>query len=273
MKRWGQLLAIVLLAVIWVIADQRRLVTGRYECAVEGLPEEFDGFRIVQLSDLHGAEFGADNAALTERVAALRPDLIALTGDLVEKREDLPVTERLLPALSAIAPTYFVSGNHEWGSGLMDELDGQLTESGVVRLANRWQSVSRNGKRILLCGVEDPNSYADMITPAELVSHLREEEGGETPVILLGHRNNWVEKYPELDVDVILCGHCHGGIVRLPFLGGLFSSNASLFPTYDAGAYAGEKYTMIVSRGLGIVHGLPRIGNPPEIVELTLRCA
>ena len=252
MKRWGKLLAIVLLAVIWVIADQRRLVTGRYECAVEGLPEEFAGFRIVQLSDLHGAEFGADNAALTERVAALRPDLIALTGDLVEKREDLPVTERLLPALSAIAPTYFVSGNHEWGSGLMDELDGQ---------------------RILLCGVEDPNSYADMITPAELVSHLREEEGGETPVILLGHRNNWVEKYPELDVDVILCGHCHGGIVRLPFLGGLFSSNASLFPTYDAGAYAGEKYTMIVSRGLGIVHGLPRIGNPPEIVELTLRCA
>ena len=87
---------------------------------------------------------------------------------------------------------------------------------------------------------------------------------------MLAHRNYWLETYPDLDVNLILCGHGHGGIVRLPGIGGLFGSNETLFPEYSAGLYEGRTYQMLVSRGLGGVMKIPRLFNNPELVSITL---
>ena len=88
---------------------------------------------------------------------------------------------------------------------------------------------------------------------------------------MLGHRNYWMEKYPDLPVELILCGHAHGGIVRIPGVGGLLSTDRTLFPDYEAGMYDNGNYTMIVSRGLGNSISVPRLMNRPEILSIELK--
>ena len=170
------------------------------------------------------------------------------------------------------APVYFVSGNHDWASGAEQELFEALEAAGAVCLRNDFLSLERGGDSLILAGVEDPNGPADMETPEELVSRLREAAPAAF-VLLLAHRAYWAERYPELDVDLILCGHTHGGIVRLPLLGGVAGTNFSLFPEYDAGLFDTGRYKLFISRGLGNSVPLPRFLNTPEIASVTLKCA
>ena len=259
-----------LLLVASFTAGQLRLSVSRYDCPVAGLPDDFEGYRIVQLSDLHGASFGKENRRLVDRVRRENPDIIVLTGDFIEDAGDLPVTGRLLPELTKIAPCYFVSGNHEWASGGMEALRAQLAVAGVRYLENEFESIDREGGAILLCGVEDPNSWADLVKPDAVVREAALRYPG-TPIILLGHRNYWIREYPQLPVELILCGHGHGGIVRLPGLGGLVGTDRLLFPEHTEGVACSGSYHMVISRGLGRIYGMPRIFNSPEIVVAVLQ--
>lgn len=247
-----------------------RLVTTEYTVTSERLPAGFDGYRIVQLSDLHAAEFGRNNARLVQKVAAARPDLIVLTGDFIEDETQIPVTRTLARQLIELAPVYFVSGNHDWASHASDELFDTLSDVGVTCLHNEAVTLERGGDSIVLAGVDDPNGPSDMPRPDEVAADAQAAHP-EAFTILLGHRNYWVEKYPALPVDVIFCGHAHGGIIRLPGIGGLIGTAHSLFPDYTEGMFASGQYQMIVSRGLGQIPLIPRLGNNPEIVCLTLR--
>lgn len=271
-RRWPFLLlimALLLAIVLWRDNGRRYIQNTDYTVSSPELPQAFDGFRIVQLSDLHGWEFGTDSTLLAAKVREQKPDIIVLTGDMIDESTDMAVLTGLLPQLSAIAPTWFVSGNHEWPSGKTGELNALLDNAGIPWLHNEYLTLERNGASILLCGVEDPNSWSVMTQPDELVTRLRDSHP-DAYVILLGHRNYWAETYPELDVDLILCGHGHGGIVRLPLIGGLLDTGHSLFPEYDAGLYDSGPYQMIVSRGLGNSIVVPRLFNPPELVTVTL---
>lgn len=264
--------AAVALALAAILADSRwRLDRDEYVLASARLPAGFEGFRIVQLSDLHGMEFGENNRRLVEAVRAAQPDLIALTGDLITEKEDVPAVRALCAELTRFAPCYFVSGNHDVGSRAYPELRAALEESGVTVLSNEYRTLERGGDRIVLCGVEDPIAWADMPTPKALAASLRAAYP-EDYVLLLGHRNDFAEKYPSLDVDLILSGHGHGGVVRLPFAGGVLGNNGELFPEYDAGVYHTYCYDMVISRGLGGVKGIPRFLNPPHIPIITLKC-
>lgn len=264
------LLLLVALFALLFADSAYRLVTTEYTLASARLPAGFNGYRIVQLSDLHAAEFGRDNARLVEKVAAAQPDLIVLTGDFIENREQIPVSGTLARQLVALAPVYFVSGNHDWASHAIDELFDVLTDAGVICLRNEAVTLERGGDTIILAGVDDPNGHADMPTPDEVAAAVQAEHPGAFTV-LLGHRNYWVEEYPTLPVDVIFCGHAHGGVIRLPGIGGLIGTDRTLFPDNTAGMFPSGPYQMIVSRGLGQIPQLPRLLNNPEIVCLTLR--
>ena len=272
----GCLTALIVVALIaafcaFIIKDSRdELEISRYEVASLKLSESFDGFTIVQLSDLHGAQFGEDGTELVDKVRELAPDIIALTGDFVTDEGDLEAEEKLAPRLTEICPVYFVSGNHEFGSGLAAEVRNIMESAGVKYLSNEYLTISRGEDHILLGGVEDPNAYADMLTPEELAQKMNEASPSAFK-ILLGHRNYWMEKYPELPVDLVLCGHAHGGLVRIPGVGGLIGTDRHLFPDFVDGEFNNGNYTMIVSRGLGNSVPLPRIFNRPEIVCVTLR--
>ena len=135
------------------------------------LPEAFSGLRIVQISDLHGRVFGKEHAALLSAVRAAKPDFIAITGDLADEDTALPSLRPLLAGLTALAPVYYVTGNHEWvisravRQTLCDLLDGY----GVIRLENDYRVLERDGQRLVFAGVDDPTGPADQKTAPELV--------------------------------------------------------------------------------------------------------
>ena len=265
------ILALIAAAAAFLIKDSREdLEISRYEVASQKLPESFDGFKIVQLSDLHGAEFGEDGMGLVEKVKELEPDIIALTGDFVTDEGDLAAVEKLAARLVKLCPVYFVSGNHEFGSGLAVKVRNILERAGVKYLSNEYLTISRGEDEILLGGVEDPLAYADMLSPDELAQKMN-DAAPDAFKILLGHRNYWMTEYPELPVDLIFCGHAHGGLIRIPGVGGLIGTDRRLFPDFDAGQFNNGRYTLIVSRGLGNSVSIPRVFNRPEIVcvELT----
>lgn len=269
------LIIIALIAAVcaFLIKDSRDdLEISRYEVESAKLAESFDGFRIVQLSDLHGAEFGDDGMGLVEKVRELEPDIIALTGDFITDESDLAAVKKLAERITKLCPVYFVSGNHEFGSGFAVELRNILEDAGVKYLSNEYLTISRGEDAILLGGVEDPNAYADMLTPEELAQKMNEAAPAVFK-ILLGHRNYWMTEYPELPVDLILSGHAHGGLVRIPGVGGLIGTDRHLFPDFVEGKFNNGNYTMIVSRGLGNSVPIPRIFNRPEIVCVTLKAA
>lgn len=267
------ILALIAAAAAFLIKDSREdLEISRYEVKSQKLPESFDGFKIVQLSDLHGAEFGEDGMGLVEKVKELEPDIIALTGDFVTDEGDLAAVEKLAARLVKLCPVYFVSGNHEFGSGLAVKVRNILERAGVKYLSNEYLTISRGEDEILLGGVEDPLAYADMLSPDELAQKMN-DAAPDAFKILLGHRNYWMTEYPELPVDLIFCGHAHGGLIRIPGVGGLIGTDRRLFPDFDAGEYNNGRYTLIVSRGLGNSVSIPRIFNRPEIVCVELSSA
>lgn len=277
-RGWGCLTALIILALIaaaaaFLIKDSREdLEISRYEVNSKKLPESFDGFKIVQLSDLHGAEFGEDGMGLVEKVKELEPDIIALTGDFVTDEGDLAAVKKLAGRLTELCPVYFVSGNHEFGSGLAVKVRNILERAGVKYLSNEYLTISRGKDEILLGGVEDPLAYADMLSPDELAQKMN-DAAPDAFKILLGHRNYWMTEYPELPVDLIFCGHAHGGLIRIPGVGGLIGTDRRLFPDFDAGEYNNGRYTLIVSRGLGNSVPIPRVFNRPEIVCVELSSA
>ena len=267
------ILALIAAAAAFLIKDSRDdLEISRYEVKSQKLPESFDGFKIVQLSDLHGAEFGEDGIGLVEKVKELEPDIIALTGDFVTDEGDLAAVKKLAGRLTELCPVYFVSGNHEFGSGLAVKVRNILERAGVKYLSNEYLTISRGEDEILLGGVEDPLAYADMLSPDELAQKMN-DAAPDAFKILLGHRNYWMTEYPELPVDLIFCGHAHGGLIRIPGVGGLIGTDRRLFPDFDAGQFNNGRYTLIVSRGLGNSVPIPRVFNRPEIVCVELSSA
>ncbi|QNL44321.1 metallophosphoesterase [Oscillibacter hominis] len=251
------------------------LQTDAFTFPSSRLPEPFEGFRIVLLSDLHGKEFGTENEALLKAVREQEPDLIAVTGDILDRYRQTPVSYAgaLGAALAGIAPTYFVTGNHDWamGTGVAEELKTALRNGGVTVLSDETVPFERNGQRILISGVDDPNGYADQPTPEDVAASLMEQFGEDDFRLLLAHRNDrFASEYYRLGYDLTLSGHGHGGLFRLPFTDGLVGTNHDLFPSYTAGFYNVEGRQVLVSRGLGNSGPSFRLFNRPEIVVLTL---
>lgn len=262
-------LAAVLLFVRWGNAS---LQTTYFDPVFTDLPEGFDGCRIVVLSDLHGAEFGETNDALFAAVDAESPDFIVYLGDLEDRYRGATAgyAESVASRLAAIAPTYYVTGNHEWAIGEVPQLKERLTESGMTVLSNQFLTLERNGESIVLAGIDDPNGYADQKSPEELAAELYADQG-DPFWILLAHRNDRFEnQYSLLGADLVLSGHGHGGIIRLPFTDGLLSTDRTFFPSYTAGLYDANGSCLFVTRGLGNSGPSIRLFNRPEVAVLTL---
>lgn len=272
MKKIVCFCSVVLAAAAALVIDSRcHLQLSLYELSFPELPEDFDGFRIVLLSDLHGRSFGKDNARLVQKVRELKPDLVALTGDFADRERELPTAEALLAGLEGTAALYWVNGNHEWyHAATAPDMEKLIAAHGGTALSNAFEPFYRENSRIVIAGAEDPNAWRDGLAPQELAEKLRALYPNDF-VLWLGHRNFWVEKYPELPVDLVLSGHAHGGIVRLPFVGGLLNTNRSFGATFESGVYRSERFTMVVSRGLGNSIPVPRFLNRPDIVSITLR--
>ena len=278
LMRWLLVLAALALFVYWGNTD---IKTDAVTYTSPALPAAFDGLRIVQLSDLHNREFGQNNAELYKAVENASPDVIFLTGDLVDEyaAEPVPYARSVGAALSAIAPTYYVTGNHEWahGNAVVEEIKAALREAGVTVLSNEFVPLERDGDAILIAGIDDPNGYADQKTPGRLAEEIY--SAYDDPFwLLLAHRNNLFNgRYCRLGADLTFSGHAHGGIWRLPFTDGLVDTNLHFLPSFTSGFYRCtdedcEGAEVFVSRGLGnSPRWAFRLFNRPQVAVITLK--
>ena len=266
-------LALLLACGLFLYDQQNRIDTQELEFASPRLPAGFDGFRVVQISDLHGKEFGPGNETLLQKVEELKPDLIAITGDLVDAAGQFSIIEPLTRGLVAIAPTYYVTGNHEWAIREAYTVKALLRECGVTVLSNEFLPLERNGDTILLAGIDDPNGPYDQKTPGALADEIRAGYP-EGYILLLAHRNEYHEVYSDARFDLTLCGHVHGGVIRLPFTDGLIdNSRRNFFPSYTAGLYQLPGGELMVSRGMGNGGSTFRLFNRPHLPVIILRSA
>ena len=241
------------------------------ELTAAAAPDGFAGYRIAVVSDLHGREFGREDRRLLAFTAALEPDLIAVTGDLIHDPAQLPVVPPLARGLAAIAPTYYVTGNHEWAAGVVGELEPLLERCGVAVLSNEAVLLERNGDRIALLGAEDANGPAGQKSVSALAKEARAAWGEDVYTILLSHRNDHEDRYVRAGVDLTLCGHAHGGLIRLPGTDGLIGPGREWFPTHTAGLYRLERGELAVSRGLGDKFPAFRLFDRPDVPVVVLR--
>lgn len=267
-----QLLFLAALAALFLYWSNTSLQITRFDPTFSRLPGGFDGCRIAVLSDLHGTEFGKNHEKLLASVASEDPEYIFVVGDLIDEEtpDPLAYAADLAAGLQSIAPVYYVTGNHEWASGNVPSLKKTLADAGWTVLSNQYLQLNRNESSLILAGIDDPNGYADQKTPEALTAELY-AACGDPFWILLAHRNDrFVGQYCLLGADLVVSGHGHGGVIRLPFTDGLLGTQHTLFPTHTAGLYEKNASALFVSRGLGNVGITFRLFNRPEVAILTL---
>ncbi|MDO5411190.1 MAG: metallophosphoesterase [Lachnospiraceae bacterium] len=243
--------------------------------------------RIVQLTDLHNHEFGEKNEKLLELIRREKPDLIVITGDCLnasEKRTDIMLS--LFEKCTEIAPTYVSYGNHEIEymenfTG-KEQLQDEILKTGVRLLDRSWEDVEIGGNKLRIGGI-----YGYVLSPeVKKETYMKDDDSevqfmeafGDTGRfrLLLSHRPEGLLLWDSMeyfDVDLIFSGHLHGGQIRLPVIGGLYSPEEGWFPSITDGYFEKGGSVMALSRGLGNTESVPRWNNRPQVISLQLKAA
>jgi predicted MPP superfamily phosphohydrolase len=267
-KRNITLIAMAGTLAVFLYWQNNDIMTTKITYQNNKIPTAFDGFVIVQVSDLHNMRFGKDNNVLLKKIKDADPDMIALTGDLIDNvRTDLSVAIEFIRDAVAIAPVYYVPGNHEARISNYNQLAASMSELGVQLLENKQVKFQQGNASIELSGIIDP-----FFSPAkDSLNHLDFSDQSVFR-ILLSHRPELIKLYASKQIDLVLTGHAHGGQIRIPTLrGGLIAPDQGLFPKYTSGIYNESETSEIVSRGLGNSTFPFRVFNRPEIIVVTLK--
>ena len=279
--------ALMLLAVGLIVTIAATIISNTCIKAAD-YSVELPGFsgnaRIVVISDLHGKEYGKDNRQLLAKISEQNPDAIFVVGDMLDDGDaenSFSKTTKLLNALLDIAPVYFSYGNQEkeYSDDIIDGFVKTITESGIIVLDDSFVDCEIGGQKIRIGGTMGHafpfgRTKEDFENSNEYI-FLKDMEKTALPTIVLAHmpdtfifndaHNYWS------NIDLVVSGHTHGGVVRLPFAGGLYSPIQGLFPEYDYGFYRlGEQMKMVITSGLAGYKFVPRFLNLPEICVLNL---
>jgi len=268
-------LGILLLLAMFLLWQNTDVVINTINIEDDKIPSSFDGFVIVQVSDLHNTEFGKGSVHLLEKIRNQNPDIIVVTGDLIDRRRyNLEVAMNFISEALKIARVYYVNGNHEGWSNKYDEIIAALQKTAVINLSDDSVLLKKNGRSIKLLGLSDPSFYSEeyshTVNTDNMVENLQKHCGSEYYEILLSHRPDLINIYSRYDVDLVFCGHAHGGQIRIPFVGGIIAPNQGFFPKYTSGMHLVKNTKMIVSRGLGNSLFPFRVFNRPEVVVAKL---
>ena len=239
--------------------------------------------KIIFLSDLHNWMYGEENERLLESIRNQHPDLILIGGDMLVRKDgnSYDKTVHFLAKLPGICPVYCANGNHEQKLKELpdkyeqsyEEYKKALTASGIHMLENASETVKLDEVPVKLSGLEIPlGAYARFgkkeLSLKEITDRIGEH--GDDYQILLAHHPGYMKEYLAYGADLILGGHYHGCVVQLPGIGGVISTNFTLFPKYSGGIYQEGEQTAVVSRGLG-THSVPlRLWTWPELIVLEL---
>ncbi len=248
------------------LAEANSIIVEHVSVTLARLPAEFDGFRIVQLSDIHHSPFtGLDHIGRAFQIANdLEPDMIALTGDYVSHEDKyVPPVAEAMGKLRARHGVYAVMGNHDhWTDGnLMSDM---MKNEGIRVLNNEGFRFEYNGASIWLAGVDDL-----LVGLTDLPAALTGADRNEMK-LLLAHNPAIIRMAQPAGVDFMLSGHTHGGQIRLRE-----ANESSLLPRrrrrLSSGLHKRGKTQIYITRGIGTVVLPVRYGCPPEVSVIELR--
>lgn len=275
---------IIALFVFLMHKEIHHLTVSKYEIHSNKIPIEFDGVKVVLLTDLHNNTFGENNEELLRRIRNEHPDYIMVAGDMLigHKKADYYETLDFLETLSKEFDIYYVNGNHEQRLAeeeetkdtIYKEYHDFLVENGIHFVHNRTVTIKRKDATINVTGLEIASEYYHKFNrPDMTIEYIKKCIGRCDPkayTILLAHNPMYFDYYAKWGADLVLSGHVHGGVMRLPYFGGVISPQYVLFPRYDSGRFDQDSSTMLLSRGLGVHTLKVRIFNRPEMMVFTL---
>ena len=262
------LMLIIIILIPFCLYQNKHLVITTYTYESEKLGADLDGYRIVQISDLHNAEFGKENKKLLETIRSCSPDIIVITGDLVDSNHTN--VERAVAFVNEavkIAPVYYVTGNHEYwlDPSENEQMMQGILAAGACDLDDEAVCIEKGDSSFMLAGLDDQH-LSD-----ETLKNLLQEQKNELSIVL-AHEPQYLQNYANAGADLVLTGHAHGGQIRLPFVGGIVAPDQGFLPEYTSGKYNSTDTEMIVSRGLGNSIIPVRLFNYPEVMCVELRC-
>lgn len=273
-KAFGFVVAFVSLDILY---DTTHFVVKRYELNSTKIKSPY---HFVVLSDLHDKAFGHQNKKLLAAIDKIKPEAVYIAGDMITALpgRQFDDTIAFLKSLSEKYPVYYGSGNHEYRmrintekyGNMSSEYEEKIRNMGIVRLYTG--STVSHRKDVKVYGLEiDRMYYRKWKMPKMPVDYTLQKIGKAEQdcfTILLAHNPEYFDNYAKSGVDLVLSGHVHGGVAKIPFFGGVISPKFRLFPKYDGGLFVKNKTTMILSRGLGC-HTIPvRFLNPGELIEV-----
>lgn len=266
------IIILILLLIIYLYHENTSLKITNYNVKSNKLPSNFNNFKIAHISDFHNEKSKRINRLLINALKKNKPDIIVITGDLIHNEENTNAIA-LLPKLTNIAPTYYVSGNHESTINNYDYIIKSLKNNRINILNNKSENIKIKQEFINIIGVDDPalshSKEPEYIIAKKNLKKINYDKN--TFTILLSHRPELFDLYVEENIDLSFSGHAHGGQFRLPFIGGVYSPSQGLFPKYSEGIHLKNKCMMIVSRGIGNSSFPFRLNNRPELVFATLK--
>lgn len=273
---------VVLIIALEILRSRYVLSVTRKIIPMDVLPESFDGTKIAVVGDLHQMRFGQNNEILAKKIKLEEPDYIFFVGDMGDSRKfNVDAFYDLLETLGNDIPLLMVPGNHDLrlGNGKVHKnFLSEISSAGAVLLDNACAELVAGESKMYVYGFCQP------LEPQENVSIRKWKLAGvgdndvlaslgrcpaDAPVLLMAHDPQYFPVYARWGASLVLSGHTHGGMLRIPFAGGVFGTNGKLFPKFCAGLYAEGQSRLFVTRGLGASVPL-RFGNPPEIAVLTL---
>lgn len=238
--------------------------------------------KVIVLSDLHNYSYGENNQKLLDAIRQEKPDMIWIAGDmLVGKRGvSAAAAEKFVGELPKICKTYYGNGNHEqrmkeeperYGN-VYAEYKKRLVQKGVRFLENEKAHVVWDGQTVQIYGLEIPqHCYAKMqklsLSQEEIEQRIGHAEQ-EAYEVLIAHNPVFAPDYMKWGADLIVSGHLHGGVVRIPYLGGIVTPQMKLFPKYSGEMTVEGEKTVVVSKGLGVHTIKFRLFNPAEMIVL-----
>lgn len=271
-KKLKVIIASILLVAFLLVWGTNDIVTSEYFISSEKIPADFDGYRIVQISDLHNKEFGKNQKRLIKKIKAANPDLIVITGDIVDRRKwGTKYMEKFLAESKGIAPMYYVSGNHEVWSFKYDKVKKILEKYGVNILDDDVKTIKHKNSEIKIAGIIDTGFEDREEYVPEILKTLKNKIKSNEYSILLSHRPEHIDDYADAGYDLVFSGHAHGGQIRIPLIGGIYAPHQGIMPKYTKGVINKRKTKMVVSRGLGNSVIPIRVLNRPEITVTVLK--
>lgn len=278
------LLAGLSLYAVWQRQELKKFHVTAYEMTTAKVNQTI---KIAVLSDLHSFSYGIENERLFRAVLKEKPDLILIPGDFIvsacSKKYD--ISSDLAEKLCNIGPVIYCNGNHEsyaeqkWKSYAnycaYAAYRRRLKRAGVLFLNNAHKTITLGSTQVRVSGLELPlESYKKGKKPYLAPSFLNTQLGGASKdklQILLAHHPAFAKQYARWGADLTFCGHYHGGLVSLPFIGSVISPQFMLFPKYDAGEFTIFGRKVYVSRGLGTHTFHIRIFNRAELLIVTVK--